>query len=144
MDAEGNFVSWDKHPDTEWLCLDDASCDRQLGVTGLAFCGTVYDAAGLDPLYYDNIRNEELIMYGIPNFDHFGHAIVTIFQVLTLESWSYLMYNFSDANGATISVIFFILIVILGSFFTMNLVLAMIMDKFNEQIEERNREILKE
>ena len=71
-------------------------------------------------------------MFGIPNFDHFGHAIVTIFQVLTLESWSYLMYNYSDSSGVTTSVIFYVLIVILGSFFTMNLVLAMIMDKFNE------------
>jgi hypothetical protein len=97
----------------------------------------VYNAAGVDPLYYDNIRNEELIMFGIPNFDHFGHAIVTIFQVLTLESWSYLMYNYSDSSGATTSVIFYVLIVILGSFFTMNLVLAMIMDKFNEQIDAK-------
>lgn len=76
-------------------------------------------------------------MYGIPNFDNFAHGIVTIFQVLTLESWSYLMYNYSDANGPTISVIFFILIVILGSFFTMNLVLAQIMDSFNEQQEAK-------
>ena len=41
------------------------------------------------------------------------------------------MYNFSDAGNAVISVIFFVLIVLLGAFFTMNLVLAIIVDSFD-------------
>jgi hypothetical protein len=78
-------------------------------------------------------------MFGIPSFDHFGHACVTIFQVLTLESWSYLMYNYTDSSGPITTVIFFVFIVILGSFFTMNLFLAMIMDKFQEhQVNKQN------
>ena len=101
-----------------------------MGEKGTSFCGTVYAAAGIDPIQYDNIRNEDTIMYGIPNFDHILHAFVAIFQVLTLESWSYLMYNYSDSSGSTTSVIFFVFIVVLGSFFTMNLVLATIMDQF--------------
>jgi hypothetical protein len=48
----------------------------------------------------------------------------TIFQVLTLEGWADLTYNYSDANDPTIAVIFFVSIVIMGAFFSMNLVLG--------------------
>ena len=78
-------------------------------------------------------------MYGIPGFDNVGQALVTIFQILTLESWVYLMYNYSDTGMAEISVFFFVLVVLLGAFFTMNLVLAIIVDSFgaaDEQDEE--------
>lgn len=70
-------------------------------------------------------------MYGIPNFDNVFWGFLTIFQILTLESWVYLMYNFSDAGSPAISVIFFVLVVLLGAFFTMNLVLAIIVDAFD-------------
>ena len=43
------------------------------------------------------------------------------------------MYNYSDAGSPTISVIFFVLVVLLGAFFTMNLVLAIIVDSFGDQ-----------
>ena len=46
------------------------------------------------------------------------------------------MYNFSDAGSPVISVIFFVLIVLLGAFFTMNLVLAIIVDSFDKQDSE--------
>ena len=41
------------------------------------------------------------------------------------------MYNYSDTGSSGISVIFFVLVVLLGAFFTMNLVLAEIVDSFN-------------
>ena len=77
-------------------------------------------------------------MYGIPGFDNVGQGFLTIFQILTLESWVYLMYNFSDAGSPTISVIFFVLVVLLGAFFTMNLVLAIIVDSFDQNEDDDN------
>ena len=41
------------------------------------------------------------------------------------------MYNFSDAGDVAISVLFFVSVVIIGAFFTMTLVLAIIVDAFN-------------
>ena len=78
-------------------------------------------------------------MYGIPGFDNVGQALITIFQILTLESWVYLMYNYSDTGMAEISVIFFVLVVLLGAFFTMNLVLAIIVDSFGSADEEAEK-----
>lgn len=72
-------------------------------------------------------------MFGIPGFDNVGQAFLTVFQILTLESWVLLMYNYQDAGDSAISVIFFVLVVLLGAFFTMNLVLAIIVDSFSSQ-----------
>ena len=45
------------------------------------------------------------------------------------------MYNYSDAGSTFISVVFFVLVVLLGAFFTMNLVLAIIVDAFGQEDE---------
>ena len=50
------------------------------------------------------------------------------------------MYNFSDTGSQQISIIFFILVVVLGAFFTMNLVLAIIVDAFNTYNDENQEE----
>ena len=49
------------------------------------------------------------------------------------------MYNYMDAGSSVISVIFFIATVIIGAFFTMNLVLATVVDAFNNATEEQKR-----
>ena len=64
----------------------------------------------------------------------------TIFQVLTLEGWVDLTYNYSDANDPTIAVIFFVGIVSLGAFFAMNLVLGAVMESFYDQQQESKEE----
>lgn len=132
----GEFLIWQK-AEADWLCMTDDDCLRMTG-DETSRCGSVYDEAGVDPIKYDDVRNNELIMYGIPNFDNIGHSLVSIFQVLSLESWVYMMYNYSDSSGGTISVIFFILVVVLGAFFTMNLVLAQIMDAFEQQQQAKD------
>ena len=49
------------------------------------------------------------------------------------------MYNYSDTGSSFISVIFFILVVLLGAFFTMNLVLAIIVDSFQQAKDAEKR-----
>ena len=49
------------------------------------------------------------------------------------------MYNYSDTGSGFISVIFFILVVLLGAFFTMNLVLAIIVDSFQQAKDKEKR-----
>lgn len=131
------------------LCHTDDQCKAAFPDDDVAICGAVFEKFGLDPIDYDGIRDIELIMYGIPGFDNVGQGFLTIFQILTLESWVYLMYNYSDSGAATISIIFFCLVVLLGAFFTMNLVLAIIVDNFPSQArlklsEEDEEEVLKD
>ena len=130
-------MSWPKlgeDDDAIMLCRDDEQCRTAFpDFKDTAVCGTTFKQFDLDPIDHDGIRDIELIMYGIPGFDNVGQGFLTIFQILTLESWVYLMYNYSDAGSPTISVIFFVLVVLLGAFFTMNLVLAIIVDSFGDQ-----------
>lgn len=46
------------------------------------------------------------------------------------------MYNYSDTGSSAISIIFFVMVVIIGAFFTMNLILAIIIDAFNQSQEK--------
>ena len=64
-------------------------------------------------------------------------------QVVTLEGWSVLMYNYQDAVSYVTSSLFFLMVVILGAFVTVNLVLASIMHSFLEQ-ENKQKQIEKE
>lgn len=115
--------------------MEDKDCAEAFPDAEVHICGNVYDKAGLDPVDYDDVRNIELIMFGIPGFDNVAQGFLTIFQILTLESWVNLMYNYQDTGTSAISVIFFILIVIFGAFFAMNLVLAVIVEEFNAGAE---------
>ena len=143
FDADGNFVIWEKlgdDGDGPMLCLTDEDCAKEWPDAEFAICGTVYEKTGLDPNDVDGILDIELIMYGIPGFDNVAHGFLTIFQILTLESWVYLMYNYTDTGSGAISVIFFVLVVLLGAFFTMNLVLAIIVDSFSASQEAKKEE----
>lgn len=60
-----------------------------------------------------------MISYDIVNFNNVPLSLFTIFQCLTLEGWTSLMYNYMDSNDAMISVIYFCFMVIFGSFFAM-------------------------
>ena len=55
---------------------------------------------------------------------------------MLMSGWTPQMYNYMDATSAAGSAIFFILVVVLGSFIAMNLVLAQIMFSFIEEDEK--------
>ena len=55
-----------------------------------------------------------------------------------------MMYNYMDSNSSMISVLFFCMLVVFGSFFAMQLVLAQIMDSFARQQQEKEEEEQKE
>ena len=60
----------------------------------------------------------------------------SIFVAITLEGWVNMMYNYSDSNSPALSAIFFILLVIFGAFFALNLVLAEVMVSFEQGVYE--------
>jgi len=60
----------------------------------------------------------------------------TIFVMITLEGWSFLMYNLSDASQSWMAIVFCVLLVVVGSFFLLNVILAVIMDAFTKNNNE--------
>ena len=83
------------------------------------------------PLKQDHVEEWDFIQYGYFHFDNIGVAILSIFRVINLEGWSYVMYNYMDAGGF-FAAIYFPLLVVIGGFFLLNLFLAVIMEAFSE------------
>jgi hypothetical protein len=79
---------------------------------------------------------DSAVFYGMQSFNNLVISLSTIFLSLTLEAWVFNMYNMMDAGQEISAPIYFLLIVIFGSFFLMNLILAAIMDSFSKVDKE--------
>ena len=77
--------------------------------------------------------------YGFTNFDNIGYAFLVIFQCITMEGWTEIMYTVQDVWG-DLGCFYFVMLVVLGSFFVLNLALAVINEQFNNIREETERE----
>lgn len=122
------YTSWPIVEDIERLCSADGSGQHVCSAGHTCGSPSKYGMT----LAADGVPDSALIMYGIITFDNIVEGMITIFQVITLEGWSTLMYNLSDASPQWMSEIFCILLVLVGSFFLLNVILAVIMDAFDE------------
>ncbi|XP_065165999.1 voltage-dependent calcium channel type D subunit alpha-1 isoform X1 [Atheta coriaria] len=74
--------------------------------------------------------------FGITNFDNFGLSMLTVFQCITLEGWTDVLYNIQDALGKTWQWSYFVSMVIFGAFFVMNLILGVLSGEFSKEREK--------
>ncbi|XP_019366027.1 PREDICTED: voltage-dependent N-type calcium channel subunit alpha-1B isoform X2 [Gavialis gangeticus] len=83
--------------------------------------------------------------YGITNFDNILFSVLTVFQCITMEGWTDILYNTNDAAGNTWNWLYFIPLIIIGSFFMLNLVLGVLSGEFAKERErvENRRAFLK-
>ncbi|XP_020280944.1 muscle calcium channel subunit alpha-1 isoform X8 [Pseudomyrmex gracilis] len=95
-----------------------------------------YQCSRISPEYYCSNQFWEGPNFGITNFDNFGLAMLTVFQCVTLEGWTDVLYNIEDAMGSTWQWIYFISMVILGAFFVMNLILGVLSGEFSKEREK--------
>ncbi|XP_077595329.1 voltage-dependent T-type calcium channel subunit alpha-1G isoform X3 [Stigmatopora nigra] len=132
---------------------------------GMRDCGSVpklYDEAGLqcnlDIYWYNSTDNTTCVNWnqyysncsaglvnpfkGAINFDNICYAWIAIFQVITLEGWVDIMYFVMDAHSFY-NFIYFILLIIIGSFFMINLCLVVIATQFSET-KQRESQLMKE
>ncbi|XP_031348219.1 sodium channel protein 60E-like isoform X1 [Photinus pyralis] len=74
------------------------------------------------------------------SFDHVGIAYLALFQVATFEGWMEVMADAVDARGVHLqpqreanlyAYIYFVIFIVCGSFFTLNLFIGVIIDNFN-------------
>ncbi|RWS17361.1 uncharacterized protein B4U79_11701, partial [Dinothrombium tinctorium] len=88
---------------------------------------------------------QEYEWYNPPiNFDNVLHAYLSLFQVATWKGWHPIMNHAVDSRKEALDLqpiyetninmyLYFVLFIILGSFFTLNLFIGVIIDNFNEQ-----------
>ncbi|CAL8142651.1 unnamed protein product [Orchesella dallaii] len=78
----------------------------------------------------------------VMNFDHVGKAYLCLFQVATFKGWIGIMNDAIDSRDideqphretSFAMYVYFVIFIIFGSFFTLNLFIGVIIDNFNEQ-----------
>ncbi|KAL0984067.1 hypothetical protein UPYG_G00136640 [Umbra pygmaea] len=93
--------------------------------------------------YYSNCSAGDVNPFkGAINFDNICYAWIAIFQVITLEGWVDIMYFVMDSHSFY-NFIYFILLIIIGSFFMINLCLVVIATQFSET-KQRESQLMKE
>ncbi|GIL50395.1 hypothetical protein Vafri_6622, partial [Volvox africanus] len=116
--------------DTSWYELPGGSVQSNPGPrgSGLVCPAGQYCAA------YGNPN------YGLTNFDNILWSWLTIFQCITLESWTDVLYLTSDAVSWWVWPLF-VALVVFGAFFLVSLALAVIFLQFaSENTETHNQE----
>ena len=78
---------------------DDAEGHNKCPAT--QYCGSDYDATGNLRFHGFDIVNtaiyKENLLWGIPQFNNFPEAFLSIFQTITLEGWVDIMYTVSKS-----------------------------------------------
>jgi len=78
-------------------------------------------------LYFENPN------FGYTGFDNIGMAFLTIFTSITLEGWVDVMYGLNASWGiGAFNAFYFICLILFGSFFLLNLALAVIWDEYEK------------
>uniref|UniRef100_A0A3B4UEC8 Voltage-dependent T-type calcium channel subunit alpha n=1 Tax=Seriola dumerili TaxID=41447 RepID=A0A3B4UEC8_SERDU len=129
-------------------CLDkdDALYRQSLGLSPEPLANGSVSVAGLCVnwnQYYTRCHTGHSNPHkGAINFDNIAYAWIVIFQVITLEGWVEIMYYVMDAHSFY-NFIYFILLIIVGSFFMINLCLVVIATQFSET-KQREHQLMQE
>ncbi len=82
--------------------------------------------------------------YGYTNFDNFGWAYLAAFRLMTQDYWENLYQITLRATGP-VNIFFFIINILLGSFYLVNLILAIVAMSYDEldklATEEEQKEL---
>uniref|UniRef100_W5KY02 Sodium channel protein n=1 Tax=Astyanax mexicanus TaxID=7994 RepID=W5KY02_ASTMX len=94
-------------------------------------CGFSSDA-GYCPDGFDCLKTGRNPNYGYTSFDSFGWAFLALFRLMTQDYWENLYHQTLRSAGKTY-MIFFVLVIFLGSFYLVNLILAVVAMAYEEQ-----------
>ncbi|XP_019693767.1 sodium channel protein type 9 subunit alpha isoform X1 [Felis catus] len=94
-------------------------------------CGTSTDS-GQCPEGYKCVKAGRNPDYGYTSFDTFSWAFLALFRLMTQDYWENLYQQTLRAAGKTY-MIFFVVVIFLGSFYLINLILAVVAMAYEEQ-----------
>ncbi|XP_071072430.1 sodium channel protein type 1 subunit alpha isoform X11 [Dasypus novemcinctus] len=101
------------------------------GSSDALLCGNSTDA-GHCPEGYVCVKAGRNPNYGYTSFDTFSWAFLSLFRLMTQDFWENLYQLTLRAAGKTY-MIFFVLVIFLGSFYLINLILAVVAMAYEEQ-----------
>ncbi|KAG6939142.1 sodium voltage-gated channel alpha subunit 5 [Chelydra serpentina] len=120
----------------QWNSSDDFLNDPENyfiknGTSDALLCGNSSDA-GTCPTGYRCLKAGENPDHGYTSFDTFGWAFLSLFRLMTQDYWERL-YQQTLRSAGKIYMLFFMLVIFLGSFYLINLILAVVAMAYEEQ-----------
>ncbi|CAD5124052.1 DgyrCDS12358 [Dimorphilus gyrociliatus] len=115
------------------------SSNWQIDQQGQYFiCGNI-SSAGACPSNYTCLPDiGENPNWGYTNFDHFGWSMLNSLQLITLDFWEDPYNKVIHANGPW-NIVFFIFVVFFGSFYLVNLMLAVVSMAYEEEAKNAGK-----
>ncbi|GAB5575705.1 sodium channel protein type 1 subunit alpha isoform X1 [Prionailurus iriomotensis] len=132
MNYNGTLVN-ETHTEFDWKSyIQDSRYHYFLeGLLDALLCGNSSDA-GQCPEGYMCVKAGRNPNYGYTSFDTFSWAFLSLFRLMTQDFWENLYQLTLRAAGKTY-MIFFVLVIFLGSFYLINLILAVVAMAYEEQ-----------
>uniref|UniRef100_H2ZPU2 Sodium channel protein n=1 Tax=Ciona savignyi TaxID=51511 RepID=H2ZPU2_CIOSA len=127
IDRRQDIFNWDMDINNFTSTLQDYNTSTN---TEPIYCAIGHD--DMCPLGYTCNEAGDNPDFGYTSFDHFFLAFLTSFRLVALDSWSRLYYLTLHTIGKTYA-IFYILVVLLGSYYLVNLILAVVYMAYEEQ-----------
>ncbi|KAE8987435.1 hypothetical protein PR003_g23494, partial [Phytophthora rubi] len=93
------------------------------------FAFLIFGILGIQ-LFGGRMGHVSKLNWGFTTYDHLGRALLTIFQSVTEEGWTLIMYMTMDASHPVVGACFAIALIIFASYFVMNLTIAVISEEF--------------
>ncbi|XP_054027181.1 sodium channel protein type 5 subunit alpha [Dryobates pubescens] len=113
----------------EMFANDTEYFPRKEGTSDILLCGP---GAGTCPPGYICLRIGPNPDYGFTSFDTFGWAFLSLFRLMTQDYWERLYQQTLRASGK-VYIFFFMLVIFLGSFYLVNLILAVVTMAYEDQ-----------
>uniref|UniRef100_G3UKD8 Sodium channel protein n=1 Tax=Loxodonta africana TaxID=9785 RepID=G3UKD8_LOXAF len=131
VEADGQvWDSLDMYLNHEDVCLTDNYLLKN-GTSDVLLCGNSSDA-GACPEGYRCLKAGQNPDHGYTSFDSFAWAFLALFRLMTQDCWERL-YQQTLRSAGKIYMIFFMLVIFLGSFYLVNLILAVVAMAYEEQ-----------
>ncbi|XP_018409741.1 PREDICTED: sodium channel protein type 2 subunit alpha-like [Nanorana parkeri] len=128
----GSYINITLNPfDKEEYILDENNFYFLPGQRDALLCGNSTDA-GQCPKGFVCLKTGRNPNYGYTSFDTFSWAFLSLFRLMTQDYWENLYMLTLRAAGKTY-MIFFVLVIFLGSFYLINLILAVVAMAYDEQ-----------
>ncbi|XP_032090833.1 sodium channel protein type 5 subunit alpha-like [Thamnophis elegans] len=99
-----------------------------------------------------DVENENSCINMTINFNHVGNGYLALLQVATFKGWMDIMYAAVDSasdnstqpcfENNVYSYIYFVVFIIFGSFFMLNLFIGVVIDNFNQQRKKISGELI--
>ncbi|KAI4563914.1 hypothetical protein MJG53_016488 [Ovis ammon polii x Ovis aries] len=126
-------ANYSSHEKQEWnYCQRDPDYyTNKEGTSDPLLCGNGSDA-GHCPEGYFCLKTSDNPDFNYTSFDSFAWAFLSMFRLMTQDSWERLYQQTLRASGK-IYMVFFVLVIFLGSFYLVNLILAVVTMAYEEQ-----------